>query len=176
MLKSLFCNLQLNSNNVHCDILQYYNSVFIPQVDELLEEFRLEDDHIVKKRNMSMPDNMQSYHFEKESAFSNETILYEPLKKTIFSTDTLGFSSNRFTDNRFISQSPLCSPLINKTSMSATSLSRTPRTNRVLNSYLEIEKTSMAPQISNRNVFKGRILERLSSGHNRNSLCKFCLI
>jgi hypothetical protein len=174
MLKTLFGNLQLNANtNLPCDILQYYNTVFIVQVEDLLADFKSEEEYTsIKRRKMSMPDNFSK--FEKESAFSSETNLYEPLKKTLFNNDTLGFSSSRFSGNKFISQSPMCSPMINKASMSATNLSRTPRTNRVMNSYLEIEKSNTPQQISNRNVFKGRILERLKSGelHRRSSLCK----
>jgi hypothetical protein len=167
----MFGNLHINNSNVSYDILQYYNSIFINQVQSIIDQFKKDEIVHMKKRKLSMPDDIKVYHFEKDSAFSNETNLYEPLKKTIFYNDTLSFSSSRFTNNKLISQSALCSPLVNKSSMSATGLSRTPRAMKVASSYLEIEETN-TPQISKVNVFKGRILERLNSGFSRSALGK----
>jgi hypothetical protein len=166
MLKTMFGSLHLGLNNSSsCDILQYYNDVFIKNIDNLLEEFRDSFElKNIKKRKLSLPDNMNYYQFEKESAFSNETNLYEPLKKTIFCNDNLSFSSGRFMGNKLTSQSPLCSPHVSKSSMSATGLSRTPRTSRVINSYLEMEKSSTPQQGSKGNTFRDKILGKLSSG------------
>ena len=171
----MFCNLKIKENNKTrpTDILEYYNNIFVTKIDHLLTSIRdkdiPEDFNRFKRRKLSVPDNISHYQFESDSAFSKSTILYEPLKKTIFSEAGMTPFANRL-NNKFISNSAVVSPMIRKNSMSATGLSRTPRTNRVLNCYLEVDKV-LTPQSNSTNPFKGRVLDMLSSSKmSRSSL------
>jgi hypothetical protein len=163
----MFCNLKIRENikTRPSDILEYYNNIFVVEIDHLLSHIRekevQEEFNRFKRRKLSVPDNISHYHFENESAFSKSTILYEPLKKTIFNEAGLTPFANRL-NNKFISNSAVVSPMIRTTSMSATGLSRTPRTNRVLNCYLEVDN-GMTPQSNSINPFQKRVLDMLSS-------------
>jgi hypothetical protein len=172
MSKSLFNNIKLltiNKNNITTqktiNIIEYYEEIFAKKLEKLIGQHSLEDDEDAgmsgrKKRKFSVPDTeIRKFQFEDETAFENNTIMYEPLSKTIFNKNKIymfGQSPNIKNGYLSLRSSPLLgkyqSPNVNH---------QTPMTLKVRDYYTEY--LSCGEVISMSNASPSRVL---SSGDN----------
>jgi len=172
MSKSLFNNIKLitiNKNSITMqktiNIIEYYEEIFAKKLEKLIGLHSLDDDEDAgmsgrKKRKFSVPDTeIRKLQFEDETAFENNTIMYEPLSKTIFNKNKiymLGQSPN--IKNGYLSLRS--SPLIGKY-QSHNVNHQTPMTLKVKDYYTEY--LSCGEVISMSNASPSR---KLSSGDN----------
>jgi hypothetical protein len=163
-INSLFRRISLPGKE-SMNILDFYNAFFIPRVQKLVNilcEDNEEEEMIrARKRKFSFPDaEIRRNQFEDESAFGENPVMYEPLKKTVFIDDN-SKSKLTATSHLLISKSNLmaysthCSPMLSR-SVNSSSMNRTPRTKRVKDVY--------ADYISENYVVSGSLQN--SSGHH----------
>jgi hypothetical protein len=155
--KSLFYSIKLytlntNTNTVShvspshktMNISEFFEDFFSKKLEVLLNQLKEDeaDDNYTasarKKRKLSVPDSeIRKFQFEDETAFENNTIMYEPLSKTIFSKQL-----NRNVTGINLRESPnfkngylslRCSPMLGM--YQSPSLNRTPRTLKVRDAY-----------------------------------------
>jgi hypothetical protein len=191
MTKSLFQNIKINTINknnitIHktINIMEFYEVIFAKKIEKLIQLHSLEDDEEFtmsgrKKRKLSVPETeIRKFQFEDETAFENNTIMYEPLTKTIFNKSKhnmmLGQSPNVRNGYLSLRSSPMLgryqSPNLNHS---------TPRTLRVKDSYTDYPSCGEIITFSNAssslvlssgdNHYKNKLKSFLSGSKQNNS-------
>jgi len=146
MSKSLFHNIKFstanNSTNRPLNINDYYEEIFERKLGTLINEMKDDEDDesqfiMRKKRKLSVPDfEIRKFQFEDETAFESNTIMYEPLSKTIFSKNKQANVISESPNMRNAYLSLRCSPMLGRY-QSPTVNNRTPRTLRVRDAYTD---------------------------------------
>jgi hypothetical protein len=175
----MFYNIKLDGDNKKGNILAFYN-IFVINIESILETIKQEDDYpedlyIVKRRKLSVPDNLlKNIPLEGDSAYNENTKMYESFEKTIFNHSS---AHNKVTP--FSHKSCMVSPMLSRSvTSSATNLQRTPRTNRVRDFFKEIDHEKLIQNdditlnMSNKdtNVFRDRLISRLNSNNLSNNV------
>jgi hypothetical protein len=195
VVKSLFYNIKLTSSkDKNIDIMDFYQEFFVEklEIEKLLTKFITNEDEEqffrdrAKRRKFSVPTEAEisKFQFEDETAFENNTIMYEPLTKTIFnkndntgilSNRTLGFHAGGLGSRVYLSASSRCSPMVGRSPYNYLSpspgVNRTPRTMRVMDSYTDYPYTSgEALTFSNSSILSSG---NGNSNHYKNKLKSF---
>jgi hypothetical protein len=145
-INSLFKRISISGRDF-MNIIEFYNLFFISKVQNLVKLLCNDEEEMdmlrVRRRKFSLPDeDIRRTQFEEESAFANNFVMYEPLKKTVFIDDNNSRSKISGTSHLLISKSNVmaystnCSPMLSR-SVNSSSMNRTPRTKRVKDVYAD---------------------------------------
>jgi hypothetical protein len=183
MSKSLFHNIKFssanNSSNKPLNIYDYYQEIFERKLAPLITQLKDDENDesqtfMRKKRKLSVPDNeIRKFQFEDETAFESNTIMYEPLSKTIFSKNKLANFISESPNMRNAYLSLRCSPMLGRYQSPSVN-HRTPRTLRVRDAYTEYPSgTDVTPLPSNPstagNQYKNKLKSMLSGSKQINN-------
>lgn len=127
--------------------MEYFNQIFYKSLENVIiqlmnqdAEEPLEELFRIRKRKLSVPDHIFRNTTKVDSAYDDSYVVYEPLSKTIFNNQSMDMMSrtsvsSSYYPGKFMSNSLKCSPLITK----SMGITRTPRAERVKNSFIDFD-------------------------------------